>query len=45
METVQVEPLQNVSWVAVSANPPTLMMSFVVPPEPVFMLELPLLTW
>ena len=39
-------PLQNASCVAVSAKPSgSIGMSFVVPPEPVFMAELPLLTW
>ena len=43
---MQTVPLQNASWVAVSAKPSAVIpMSFVVPPEPVFMAELPFLTW
>ena len=39
-------PLQKVSCMAVSAKPSaSIGMSFIVPPEPVFMAELPLLTW
>ena len=39
-------PLQKASCMAVSAKPSgSIGMSFIMPPEPVFMAELPLLTW